>query len=77
MDPFAVEVGNGEVEDFGSAPARWEPRQRGEPRPVGWLVPHPAGVPAQHRVLVPECQQLSILRPVAAEHHDARPSTGT
>jgi hypothetical protein len=28
----------------------------------------PADVPAQHRVLVPEHQQLSILRQVTAEH---------
>jgi hypothetical protein len=26
------------------------------------LIPHPASMPAQHRVLVPEHQQLSILR---------------
>jgi hypothetical protein len=29
-------------------------------------------VPAQHRVLVPEYQQLGILRPVAAEHQDGQ-----
>jgi hypothetical protein len=45
--------------------------QRGEPHSVGLLIPHPAGVAAQHRVLVPEYQQLSILRPVPAEHHDS------
>jgi len=28
-------------------------------------------VAAQHRVLVPEYQQLSILRPVPAEHQDS------
>src|SRR6266568_2609036 len=28
-------------EDSGPAPARYEPWQRGEPHPVGWLVPHP------------------------------------
>jgi hypothetical protein len=27
---------------------------------------------AQHRVLVPEYQQLSIFRPVAAEHQDGQ-----
>jgi hypothetical protein len=59
-------------EDPGPPPARDEPRQRGEPGPVGWLVPHPAGVPAQHRVLVPEHQQLSILRRVSAEHQDSQ-----
>jgi hypothetical protein len=57
-------------EDFGPAPARYKPRQRGEPGPVGWLIPHPDDVPAQYRVLVPEYQQLSILRQVAAEHQD-------
>ena len=34
-------------------------------------VSHPADVAAQHGVLVPEYQQLSILRPVAAEHQDS------
>jgi len=48
--------------------ARYEPRQRGEPHPVGRLVPDLAGVPAQHRVLVPEHQQLSVLRQVLAEY---------
>ena len=59
-------------EDFGPAPARYKPRQRGELGPVGRLVPHPADVPAQYRVLVPEHQQLSILRQVAAEHQDGQ-----
>ena len=55
-------------EDFGPAAAGYEPGQRGEPYPVGRLVAHPAGVAAQHRVLVPEYQQLSILRQVRAGH---------
>jgi hypothetical protein len=38
----------------------------GQPR----LVPNPAGVPAQHRVLLPEHEQFSIFHPVAAEHQD-------
>jgi hypothetical protein len=50
-------------------PAPW---QRGEPHPVRWLVTHPAGVPAQQRVLVPEHQQLGILRQVPAEHQDSQ-----
>jgi hypothetical protein len=29
-------------------------------------------VPAQHRVLVPEHEQLGILRPVTAEHQDGQ-----
>jgi hypothetical protein len=35
------------------------------------VVPDPADVAAEHRVLVPEHQQLSSLRPVAAEHQDS------
>jgi hypothetical protein len=57
-------------EDLGPAPAPYKPRQRGEPNPVGRLIAHPAGVPSQYRVLMPEHQQLSILRPVTAEHQD-------
>ena len=59
-------------EDFGPAPARYEPRQRGEPGPVGGLVPDPAGVPPQDRVLMPEHQQFSILRQVAAKDQDGQ-----
>jgi len=57
-------------EDFGPAVTRYEPGQRGEPDPVGRLVTYPAGVAAQHRVLVPEYQQFGILRQVRAEHQD-------
>ena len=49
-----------------------KPRQRGEPGPVSRLIPHPAGVPPQYRVLMPEHQQLSILRQVTAEHQDGQ-----
>ena len=35
--------------------------QRGEPYPVGRLVPYPSGVSAQHCVLVSEHQQLGSL----------------
>jgi hypothetical protein len=59
-------------EDFGPAPARYKPRQRGEPDPVGRLIPHPADVPTRYRVLMPEYQQLSILRQVGAEHQDGQ-----
>jgi len=59
-------------EDIGPAPAGHEPRQRGEPHPVGRLVPDPGGVPAQHRVLVPEHQQLSVLRQVLAGYQDSQ-----
>ena len=43
-------------EDFGPAVTRYEPGQRGEPDLVGRLVTYPAGVAAQHRILVPEYQ---------------------
>jgi hypothetical protein len=36
------------------------------------LVPHPPGVTAQYRVLVPEDQQPGILRLVPAERHDGQ-----
>ena len=52
--------------------ARDEPGERGEPGPVTGFVPHPAGVPAQHRVLVPEHQQLGVLLPVTADHQDSQ-----
>ena len=58
-------------EDFAPAGAGYQPCQRGEPHPVGRLVTHPADVAAQHCILVPEYQQLSILRPVPAEHQDS------
>ena len=57
-------------EDFGPMPARHEPCQRGEPHPAGRHVSHSASLSAQHRVLVPEHQQLSILRPVATAQQD-------
>jgi|SRR5450755_817206 hypothetical protein len=46
--------------------------KRGEPDPVGGFVPHPPGVPAQHRVRVPEHQQRGVLRPVTAEHQHSQ-----
>jgi hypothetical protein len=51
-------------------PAGDEPRQRGEPHPVCWFVPDPAGVAVQDRVLVPEHQQFSILRKVLTRYQD-------
>jgi hypothetical protein len=33
---------------------------------------HPADVPTQYRVLMPEHQQLSILRQVTTEHQDGQ-----
>ena len=40
-------------------------------RRISQTVTHPAGVAAQHRVLVPEYQQLSIHRHVLAERQDS------
>jgi hypothetical protein len=59
-------------EDASPAPARYVPCQRGEPHPVARLVPYPAGVSAQHRVLVPEHEQLGIFRPVAEKRQDSQ-----
>jgi len=52
--------------------AQYELRQRGEPGPVGELVPHPACAPPQYRVLMPEYQRPRILRQIAAEHQNGR-----
>ncbi len=61
-------------EDPGPQPPRDELGQRGEPGPVGGLVPDPTGVPPQHCVLVPKHQQLSVFRAVAArqQHHQPK-----
>ena len=39
---------------------------------VSRLIPYPADVPPQYRVLMPEHQQLSILGQVTAEHQGSR-----
>ena len=75
-DQFAVpgqQRRGGHREDPGPLPPRDERGQRGEPGPVGRLVTYPAGVPAQHRVLVPEHQQLGVLRLGPAEHQHNQP----
>ena len=38
--------------------------------PVGWFVPDRSGLAAQHRVLVPEYQRLSLFGQVLAEQQD-------
>jgi len=38
----------------------------------GALVPHPAGVPAQHRVLVPQHQQPGIPGLIPAKRQDSK-----
>jgi hypothetical protein len=60
--------------DITPAPARHEPCQRSEPSQVNGLVPHPADVAAQHRVLVAQNQQLSILAEITTEQ---QPEHGT
>ena len=59
-------------EDLRPAPPRDEPGKHGEPDPVGRFVPHPPGVAAQHRVLVPEYQQLGVLPPVLPDHQHSQ-----
>jgi hypothetical protein len=39
---------------------------------LGRLVPYPVGVAAQHRVLMPEHQQFSVLRQVLTECQDSQ-----
>jgi hypothetical protein len=56
-------------QDHGPAFSRHQPRQRGGPGRISWLVPHPAGLAPQDRVLIPQ-HQLRILGQVAAEHQD-------
>ncbi len=51
-----------------------ELRQRGEPQPVDRVAPDLAEVAAEHRVLVAECQQLSILRQRLRDIRTARRS---
>jgi hypothetical protein len=68
----ALLIANGDADLCIRMRRRDEPRQGGEPGLVGWLVPHPPGVPAQHRVLVPEYQQFGVLRLVPAEHQDSQ-----
>jgi hypothetical protein len=63
--------------DLTPAPARYEPCQRREPGPVSGLVPRPADVAAQHRVLVAQDQQLGVLGQITTEQHDQQPEHGT
>jgi len=56
--------------DLTPAPARYEPCQRSEPGPVSGLVPRPADVAAQHRVLVAQNQQLRVFGQITTEQHD-------
>jgi len=46
-----------------------------EPQPVGWLVADPADLAAQHRVLVPEHQELGVLGRLTPGQHQAAEQT--
>jgi len=49
-----------------------QPGQGREPEPAGRLAADPAGLPAQHRVLVPEHQQFGVLeRTTPGEQHQS------
>jgi hypothetical protein len=63
--------------DAGPAPARYMPCQRGEPHPVARLVPYPASVSAQYRVLVPERNNSASIARSTRNARTTRPSNGT
>ena len=49
-----------------------QPGQRREPQPVSRLIADPAGLPAQHCILVPQDQQLRFLGSLApGQQHQA------
>jgi hypothetical protein len=49
-----------------------QPGQGCEPQAVGWLIPDPAGLAAQHGVIVPQRQEFGFLRHVApGQQHQA------
>jgi hypothetical protein len=77
LDEFPVPAQQRDREDLAPSPARDQPRQRGQPDPIGWLVVDPRDLTAQHRVLVPERQHLRVLGHAAAQHgsghHDQVP----
>jgi hypothetical protein len=58
-------------------PPRDQLRQRSEPQPVARLVADPAGLAAQHRVLVPEHQQFGVLGHLTPGQHRSPRRTGS
>ncbi|CAG6392106.1 hypothetical protein SCOCK_150078 [Actinacidiphila cocklensis] len=54
-----------------------QPRQRGQPDPIGRLVPDPRDLTTQHRILMPERRRFCVLGHAAAQHggghHDRVP----
>ena len=46
-----------------------QPGQRRQPQPVGLLIPDPAGLSAQYRVLMPEYQESGILGLLTPSRH--------
>jgi hypothetical protein len=59
----------GHRERLGPPASGDQPRQGGEPQPVGWLMTDPADLAAQHRVLVPEHQELGVLGRLTPSQH--------
>ena len=64
----------GHREDLAPPAAGDQPGQCCEPQPVGWLVADPADLAAQHRVLVPEHQELGVLGRLTPGQHIRQPS---
>lgn len=82
-DELAVpgqQCGGGDREGLAPALARDEPRERGEPDPVCGLVADAGDLTAQHRVLMPQREDLSVLGHAAAQygrrHLDQVPDQG-
>ena len=66
----------GHREHLAPPPPGDQPRQCCEPQPVARLVADPADLAAQHRVLVPEHQELGILGYLTpGQHHQAAEQT--
>jgi hypothetical protein len=64
--------GGSDREDLCPAATWHEPGEGSEPHPVDGPVVHPSDLSAQHGVLVPQHQQLSILAQVSPHQHGAQ-----
>jgi hypothetical protein len=74
LDGGAQDPGVGGLED-GVEGCGEVPDPRSRISPVARLIAHPADMPAQHRVLVPEHEQLGIFAGSPRNTTMARPST--
>jgi hypothetical protein len=54
-----------------------QPGQRGQPRPIRRLIPHAWDMAAQHRILMAQNQQLSVLGQITTEQHDQQAEQGS